>query len=90
MMFKKPKEKILQDIWTKAQAAAYSNVYNDYNLQQIISTSLLVNQNAMSSVIANAVGFAVQAALKEMIEQIYTDAEFEEDIGLREKNETQR
>jgi hypothetical protein len=94
MMFKKPQQEVVEEIMKRAQGAAYSSVYNDYNTKNIIvhhqPIQPEVSQNAMASMVANAVAMAMRASFEEMIKQIYTDREFEEDIGLREKNATQR
>ncbi len=76
MKFKKPIEQIEWDIQNRAEGAvrhAFQQIYG-YNggMQQPISDAL-----------SRAIGQAVVEGFKTMMENQYTDEDFEQDIGLK-------
>lgn len=79
MMFKKSKNDLLMSIRDKAQSSANMAIYNSYNVNNLVQ----FDKNNLATLISDAVSQAMEASFKELIEQIYTDAEFEEDIKLR-------
>lgn len=84
MMLKKPKQQVLDEIYNAAESKIR------YNLQNNLGAGLQMNVGSVTYAIQQAIADAVREGFSVMIDNIYTDAEFEEDIGLREKNETQR
>ena len=75
MNFKKPKHQVIQD--------ASWNAYNaiQYNLMQMYSGPI----TNIGPMVSEAIRIGIEQALTSMINDIYTDAEFEEDINLRDK-----
>ena len=75
MKFKKPKEQVASDAANKA-----------YN--KIQSKLAQMHHNSMSTMgydITQAISDGIREAILSMIEDTYTDQEFEQDIGLRDK-----
>lgn len=73
MNFKKPKEELLSEIRNRAS----------YSVSQ---TVLTLSGHDAGPVISNAIANAVEQAFRVMIDNVYTDAEFEEDLQLRNKS----
>jgi hypothetical protein len=73
MNFKKPKEELLQAIRDSALSATYLSDIHNYPI------------NSMGDMIQRSIANAVVAGFRTMIENTYTDQEFEQDIGLRDK-----
>ena len=75
MNFKKPKQQVAQDAANRAQ--------------NIIMNSLSVHNNGNVGGIGYSITTAISDGIKEailsMMDDMYTDQEFEEDIGLRDK-----
>lgn len=86
MMLKKPKQQVLEDIRNAAYAASHNaNSLNlsvdQYQLQQAFQNAIRLNgQYNMQQAIADAVA----AGFSKLIENTYFDAEFEQDIGLKD------
>jgi len=75
MNFKKPKNQVALD----ASWAAYNQI--NYQLIQINNGNI----GNVGFVISEAIRVGIEEAIKSMLDDIYTDAEFEEDLGLAEK-----
>jgi len=80
MNFIKPKEQLLAEIRSNAE----------YKIRDTLLGSGLFGHNSFTNEnVVNALTFAmsngIAEATKTLIENIYTDQQFEEDIGLREK-----
>ena len=76
MRFKKPIEQLQWDIHARAQSAASSALQNGfgYNNQAM---------QPLTQAISQAIAMAVAESFKVMMEQQYTDEDFEKDIGLK-------
>jgi hypothetical protein len=75
MNFKKPKI----DVINEAQTAAMGAMFNQLNM---------IKNGSVSSVaesIGYMVTYAIDAAIVSLVNNIYTDQEFEEDLTLRDK-----
>lgn len=73
MNFKKPKSEVIQD----ATKAAFSAIDNHmYNIQ---SGPI----NSIGNSVANMMKFAIDAAVVSLVNNVYTDEEFEKDLNLR-------
>jgi hypothetical protein len=81
MMFKKPKQDVLDEIFM-----VVDNKIN-YTLQSNLGSSININTGSVSYAIKQAIAEGIREAFSVMIDNVYTDAEFEEDIGLREKSD---
>jgi hypothetical protein len=77
MNFKKPKEQVAAD----AAQAAYVKI--QYQLQQINNGNVGQVGYAVTQAVADGVGAAILSMMKDM----YTDQEFEEDIGIGDRDE---
>lgn len=80
MNFKKSKQDLGDAIYNAVSGEVYSRL------------SALHGQpmTGLGPVIAEAIACGARKAVEILMENTYTDQEFEEDIGLREKNETKR
>jgi hypothetical protein len=79
MNFKKPKEHVIADAQIAAEnilASAFNNLKYGYRSNSIDST---LDQ------IQYAVSTAIASSIRSLVENTYTDQEFEEDIGLKDK-----
>lgn len=72
MMFKKPKDQLLGDIYNNCHHTVHSQLYSHYG-------EVGLNAEILSSTIA----MAIEEAFRTMIENQYTDDDFEKDIGLK-------
>lgn len=77
LKFKKSRDEVLRDI-TNATMASMSQV--TYNTQQFDSLQLKQHINNLPWMVAQA----VQAAFRSMLDNEYTDADFEKDLGIDE------
>jgi uncharacterized protein YjgD (DUF1641 family) len=75
MNFKKPKEQIASD----AANRAYNKIQT--NLAQMHNNSM----SMMGYTVSQAISDGIREAILSMVEDTYTDQEFEQDIGLRDK-----
>lgn len=75
MNFKKPKEQVARDAANRAQAAI------TYNLRMQGGGNL----SSVGYVVTQAITEGINVAILSMIEDVYTDVEFEEDLNLRNK-----
>ena len=75
MNFKKPK----QQLASEASWRAYNKITSNLNSLQYS------NQTGFAPIIAEAVRDGIEEALNSLIENIYTDQDFEEDLTLRDK-----
>ena len=75
MNFKKPREQVAKDAAHKAFNAIQSNMHQHNN----------GNLSGIGYSISQAVQMGIEEAIKSMIEDMYTDVEFEEDLQLRDK-----
>lgn len=82
MMFKKPK----QDVIDGAHGAAMNSVYANLNSGTFVHST----PSSWAVPIQSAIELAIRKAIESLVNDMYTDDEFEEDIGLREKNATKR
>ena len=73
-MFKKDKQKLLEEIQARASAV----VYNDFQ-----NMNMRVDMNSVTWTFQNAIAKAVAEGFKVMLENQYTDEMFENDIGLK-------
>lgn len=74
MMLKKPKQQVLDEIQARAAGAI------SYELQNM---QLQVNMGSAAWTLQQAIAKAIAEGFKVMIENQYSDAEFEEDLGLK-------
>ena len=82
MMFKRPKEEIADEVYYRVNSSLRTTMYEtmirSYGHQPEIGPVL--------ESLLHAVSIAMREATKTIIENVYTDAEFEEDIGLTKKD----
>lgn len=74
MNFKKRKEDVLVEIQRRAEASISSDLYN---MNMRMDTSSFAYQ------LQTAIGKAIAEGFKVMMENTYSDQEFEKDIGIR-------
>jgi len=79
MNFKKPKEVVINEAWSAANATisqAFDSLKYGY-----------VNNSGSSNIdsIKFAISHGIRNAIESLVENTYTDQEFEEDIQLRNK-----
>lgn len=79
MNFKKPKHAVLSDARYRAQSMFKSHLQNNM-------PHLDFNRSGMIDAITQAFSYAMADALESFMDNIYTDAEFEEDLTLRPKS----
>ena len=79
MNFKKPKQRVLDEAWIAAE-----NMIR-HTLRAQIPYGPTMNHDNMINMVTIAVAGGIREALMVVVDNIYTDAEFEEDIGLRDK-----
>ena len=76
MMFKKPKEQVLSEIKWRVDSEVHqrlsSYTYNGH-----------LDMNNLQVAIQAAITAGIEESFRVMIENVYTDAEFEEDLTLR-------
>ena len=78
MNFKKPKDDVLNEARLQA----------DVSFANMLRSSLPCgnfDRDSVISAVGQAVSWAMHDALKSLIDNIYTDADFEEDMNLRDK-----
>lgn len=78
MNFKKPKDDVLNEARLQA----------DVSFANMLRSSLPYgnfDRDSVISAVGQAVSWAMHDALKSLIDNIYTDADFEEDMNLRDK-----
>jgi len=87
MNFKKPKEEVIEQA---AQAAEWTFYYNmrHYLEQSYYNRTHYGYQHGPEElhnleIMRNALGMAFRDALRVVVDSVYTDAEFEEDLGLK-------
>jgi hypothetical protein len=78
MMFKKNKTLVIQDASSAAHIACY-NILGNVSLQN-------TTPHELQNMIQNSIESAIREAIESLVNNKYTDQEFEEDIGLTEKN----
>ena len=76
MNFKKPKEQVAQDAAWRAFNRIQSNLVQHNN----------GNVSGIGYNISQAISDGIKEAILSMMEDVYTDAEFEEDLGLTKKD----
>ena len=80
MNFKRPRDEVVY----AAQAAARNAFCN--KLQQILPSTYHIKHDSTLSAVSEAVSYAIGMAILELMDNVYTDVEFEEDLTLREKS----
>lgn len=75
IVFKKSKEAVLDDIRNAASAAVYNELTYNFNLS--------FNKNDMVFSLQIAMAKAVEEGFRSMLDNQYTDDDFENDITLR-------
>ena len=75
MNFKRPKHEVASDASWRAMYAIQEQL-NQINNGNIVN---------VGSTVTNAIRMGIEQALLSMMDDIYTDAEFEEDMGLKDK-----
>ena len=79
MNFKKPKQEVINDAYNAANGMIYSAFENvKYGYVQNTNSS---NIDALRHGITEGIRMAIQS----LVENTYTDQEFEEDMGLKDK-----
>jgi hypothetical protein len=79
MNFKKPKQQVLDE----AQMRAEDRIRGV--LRNTLFQGASMDPNSTINLLTFAISQGIAEALKSMMENVYTDQEFEEDIGLRDK-----
>jgi hypothetical protein len=80
MNFKKPKHQLLEE----ARQAAESQVRNTLTSGL---PGMTMDSYSVSGVFARAISMGISEAVRVVIDNTYTDQEFEEDMDLRSKSE---
>lgn len=79
MNFKKPRRQVLDEAQKVAEDRIRSMMYS------ITGHGASMDPNSVVNTLTMAVSFGIAGALESMMDNVYTDQEFEEDIGLRDK-----
>jgi hypothetical protein len=74
MNFKKPKQQVLDEIQARAGSAIYSELQN---------MNMRIDMGSAAYGLQQAIAKAIAEGFKCMMENQYTDQEFESDIGLK-------
>lgn len=77
MNFKKPKQLVADDARNAAERAAHST------LAQLTYGGANNSPYGVTSIVAQAIAEGLRAGIESVIKDMYTDAEFEEDLTLR-------
>lgn len=77
-MLKRPKEEIAANAAANASAAAYSSLSNTLGYE-----AFRIGDVDFKYVIQSAISQAVYQAIQVTLQEIYTQDEFEQDIGLK-------
>jgi hypothetical protein len=76
MRLKKTKEEVLSEIYSRASGAVSSELYSG-------SFRMDINTNSITDSIQRAVARAVQDGFRTLLENQYTDDDFEKDLQLK-------
>ena len=77
MNYKKSKNEVINEAWAAANSSLYSDFYN-------LKNGLMNNSNNSNlDQIQQAISQGIEAAIRSLVENTYTDQEFEEDLSLR-------
>ena len=80
MNFKKPKHQVIDEAMGAASSSMYQTISDiKYNGQ---SHTLGSNLDRLGA----GINVAIASAVRSLVENMYTDQEFEEDLTLRDKN----
>lgn len=77
MMLKKPRHEVLNLIRANAQATVYSSLVNN------LGYAMKIDHNSVANAMAQAIADAVESGFQTLLENQYTDADFERDLTLK-------
>lgn len=70
MNYTKPKEQLISEVYSRVYGVASSNMYN-------------LQGQPLGNAISSAIAAGIQEAVRTLLENTYTDQQFEEDIGFK-------
>jgi len=86
MNFKKPKKDVVNEVYYRVDSSLRSSFYSSMGPNGPFGMYGPGNQGPVLEALMYAMTAAITEAVSTVIENTYTDAEFEEDIGLKDKD----
>ena len=77
MNLKKPKEQVLSEIQARAAGSVSSHLRNN------LGDSLRIDTSSLTYILQNAIAMAVTEGFRTLLENQYTDDDFERDLTLK-------